>query len=60
MEAKAFTSILSGRSKVACGLGNKPIEQPKDIDAADADNELVVAECVDDIYQFYKSTEVDS
>lgn len=84
--ARAFTSILSARSKVnfffggsifvtfcsallycplsllfsqaACGLTSKPKDPKVDIDAADADNELAVVEYLDEIYQFYKLTEV--
>ncbi|ONI14224.1 hypothetical protein PRUPE_4G269600 [Prunus persica] len=55
--ARAFTSILSARSKAACGLTSKPKDPKVDIDAADADNELAVVEYLDEIYQFYKLTE---
>lgn len=47
---KTLTSILTARSKAACGLSNKPINQIVDIDAADV-------EYVEDIYKFYKLTE---
>lgn len=54
---KTLTSILSARSKAACG---KPEDTLVDIDAADVTNELAVVEYVDDMYEFYKLTEVDS
>ncbi|KAJ4824118.1 hypothetical protein Tsubulata_008865 [Turnera subulata] len=57
---KAFTSILTARSKAASGLASKPKDAVLDIDAADADNELAVVEYVDDMYKFYKLAEVDS
>lgn len=54
---KTMTSILTARSKAACGLTNKPKEPIVNIDASDADNELAVVEYVDDIYKFYRLTE---
>ncbi|CAK9181123.1 unnamed protein product [Ilex paraguariensis] len=55
---KALTSVLTARSKAACGLTNKPKEDPTvNIDAADVDDELAVAEYVEDIYKYYKLTE---
>ncbi|XWS28390.1 hypothetical protein CRYUN_Cryun25bG0064800 [Craigia yunnanensis] len=56
-EVKTLTSILSARSKAACGLTNKPKKSIEDIDGADVGNELAVTEYVDDIYKFYKLTE---
>ncbi|KAK1372827.1 G2/mitotic-specific cyclin-2 like [Heracleum sosnowskyi] len=56
--AKAFTSILSARSKVACGLVNRS-KNVTNIDATDVDDELAAVEYVEDIYKFYKLTEVD-
>ncbi|XP_074332046.1 G2/mitotic-specific cyclin S13-7-like isoform X2 [Apium graveolens] len=57
---RAFTSILSARSKVACGLINKPQnEMIENIDASDVDDELAAVEYVDDIYKYYKLTEGD-
>ncbi|XVF19428.1 hypothetical protein REPUB_Repub11eG0109900 [Reevesia pubescens] len=56
-EVKTLTSILSARSKAACGLTKKPKDSIEDIDGADVANELAVAEYVDDIYKFYKLTE---
>ncbi|KAF9665753.1 hypothetical protein SADUNF_Sadunf16G0156600 [Salix dunnii] len=38
----------------------KPEDTVVDIDAADVTNELAVVEYVDDMYEFYKLTEVDS
>ncbi|XVF47207.1 hypothetical protein PTKIN_Ptkin03bG0090600 [Pterospermum kingtungense] len=58
-DVKSLTSILSARSKAACGLTNKPKHLIEDIDGADVGNELAVTEYVDDIYKFYKLTEVD-
>ncbi|KAH9790325.1 cyclin-B1-1 [Citrus sinensis] len=54
---KSFTSVLTARSKAACGLINKPKDLISDIDVTDIDNELAVVEYVDDIYKFYKLTE---
>ncbi|XP_057507021.1 G2/mitotic-specific cyclin S13-7-like [Actinidia eriantha] len=58
---KTLTSILTARSKAACGLTDKPKEeQIVDIDAADIDNELAVVEYVEDLYKFYKLVENES
>lgn len=54
---KTLTSILSARSKAASGKAEDTVV---DIDAADVTNELAVVEYVDDMYEFYKLTEVDS
>ncbi|KAJ6750932.1 hypothetical protein OIU85_001464 [Salix viminalis] len=54
---KTLTSILSARSKAAFGKAEDTVV---DIDAADVTNELAVVEYVDDMYEFYKLTEVDS
>ncbi|KAH6836973.1 Cyclin family protein [Perilla frutescens var. hirtella] len=56
---KAFTSILSARSKAACGVTKKPKDLMVDIDADDVDNELAAAEYVEDMYTYYKLTEGD-
>lgn len=56
-KAAAFTSVLTARSKAACGLTNKPKEQIVDIDAADVGNDLAAVEYVEDIYKFYKLVE---
>ncbi|KAG0496831.1 hypothetical protein HPP92_001338 [Vanilla planifolia] len=45
----SLSSVLSARSKIACGI--------QDIDAADADNELALVEYVEDLYKFYKEHE---
>lgn len=45
--------------QVACGLINKPQNEIiKNIDASDVDDELAAVEYVDDIYKYYKLTEV--
>ncbi|GFP91141.1 g2/mitotic-specific cyclin s13-6 [Phtheirospermum japonicum] len=56
---KTLTSILTARSKVACGVTKKPKDPIVDIDAADADDELAAVEYIEDIYNFYKLTEDD-
>ncbi|KAH1194534.1 G2/mitotic-specific cyclin S13-6 [Glycine max] len=55
-----LTSVLTARSKAACGITNKPKEQIIDIDASDVDNELAAVEYIDDIYKFYKLVENES
>ncbi|KAL7182945.1 hypothetical protein ACSBR1_041600 [Camellia fascicularis] len=61
-KSQTLTSVLTARSKAACGLTDKPKpkEQIVDIDAADIDNELAVVEYVEDIYKFYKQVENES
>ncbi|KAJ4951272.1 hypothetical protein NE237_028104 [Protea cynaroides] len=59
-KVKTLTATLTARSKVACGLTNKPKESIVDIDAADVDDQLSVVEYVEDIYQFYKIMEHES
>uniref|UniRef100_A0A2N9F4D0 B-like cyclin n=1 Tax=Fagus sylvatica TaxID=28930 RepID=A0A2N9F4D0_FAGSY len=59
-KAHAFSSVLTARSKAACGMTNKPKEQTIDIDAADAENELAAVEYIEDIYKFYKLVENES
>ncbi|KAL3653278.1 hypothetical protein CASFOL_002959 [Castilleja foliolosa] len=56
---KTLTSILTARSKVACGVTKKPKDLIVDIDTADANDELAAVEYIDDIYNFYKLTEDD-
>ncbi|KAI4341220.1 hypothetical protein MLD38_025970 [Melastoma candidum] len=51
-----LTSVLTARSKAACGLSRRP-EGIVDIDAADASNELAVSDYVEDLYMFYKEAE---
>ncbi|WOK96788.1 G2/mitotic-specific cyclin S13-7-like isoform X1 [Canna indica] len=55
-----LTSVLTARSKVACGLAEKPNEWVHDIDAADKEDQLAVVDYVEDIYKFYKSAENSS
>ncbi|XP_027938889.1 G2/mitotic-specific cyclin S13-7 [Vigna unguiculata] len=55
-DAKAFSSVLSARSKAACGLPREPVVN---IDETDNDNELAALDYIDDIYEFYKNTEKD-
>ncbi|KAG0502876.1 hypothetical protein HPP92_002948 [Vanilla planifolia] len=45
----SLTSVLSARSKIACGI--------EDIDAVDVDNELAMVEYVEELYKFYKQHE---
>lgn len=52
-KVETLTSVLTARSKVACGI--KAID---DIDAADAENQLAVVDYVEDIYTFYRLMEV--
>ncbi|KAI3983010.1 hypothetical protein MKX01_034747 [Papaver californicum] len=54
-KVQTLTSVLSARSKVACGLSDKE-KEIVDIDAGDIDNQLVVMEYVEDLY---KLVEVD-
>ncbi|XP_058079434.1 G2/mitotic-specific cyclin S13-7-like [Magnolia sinica] len=51
-----LTSILTARSKVACGLTTRVT----DIDAADAEDQLAVVDYVEDIYKFYRLAETAS
>ncbi|XP_038881434.1 G2/mitotic-specific cyclin S13-7-like [Benincasa hispida] len=59
-KAQTLTSVLTARSKAACGVSKKPKEQIFDIDAADVGNELAAVEYVEDIYTFYKQAENES
>ncbi|XP_065001508.1 G2/mitotic-specific cyclin S13-7-like [Musa acuminata AAA Group] len=54
-----LTSVLTARSKVACGIVDKPKELVDDIDAADAEDQLAVVDYIEDIYKFYRSAEHD-
>ncbi|ESQ53333.1 hypothetical protein EUTSA_v10025317mg [Eutrema salsugineum] len=56
-KATSYTSVLTARSKAACGFEKNPIEKIADIDSADANNDLAAVEYVEDIYSFYKSVE---
>ncbi|XAR69534.1 hypothetical protein NMG60_11001161 [Bertholletia excelsa] len=60
-KTQTLTSVLTARSKTACGLTERPKErQIVDIDATDVNNELAVVEYVEDIYKFYKLVENES
>ncbi|GAB4850546.1 G2/mitotic-specific cyclin S13-6, variant 2 [Ancistrocladus abbreviatus] len=52
-----LSSVLTARSKEACGITRKLDELILNIDEGDQDNNLAVAEYVEDIYSFYKLTE---
>ncbi|PIA53862.1 hypothetical protein AQUCO_00900447v1 [Aquilegia coerulea] len=58
-KVQTYTSVLTARSKTACGITNKPKETVVDIDAADAENELAAVEYVEDLYKYYKLAEVN-
>lgn len=47
-------------NQAACGVTKKPKDPIVDIDAEDSNNELAAAEYVEDMYNFYKLTEVCS
>ncbi|NP_001149933.1 cyclin IaZm [Zea mays] len=49
-----LSSVLSARSKAACGIAGKPRQVVDDIDKLDVNNELAVVEYIEDIYTFYK------
>ncbi|KAF8097211.1 hypothetical protein N665_0293s0059 [Sinapis alba] len=53
-----YSSVLSARSKAACGITNKP--KILDIDESDRDNHLAAVEYVEDMYSFYKEVEKES
>ncbi|KAH0936602.1 hypothetical protein HID58_004063 [Brassica napus] len=53
-----YSSVLSARSKAACGVTNKP--KILDIDESDKDNHLAAVEYVEDMYSFYKEVEKES
>lgn len=55
-----LTSVLTARSKAACGMTKKPKEKVVDIDAGDAHNELAAFEYIEDIYTYYKEAENES
>ncbi|KAF5184086.1 G2/mitotic-specific cyclin-2, partial [Thalictrum thalictroides] len=56
-KVQTYTSILTARSKAACGITNRPKETVVDIDVADAENQLAVVEYVEDLYKFYRLVE---
>ncbi|CAN6346351.1 unnamed protein product [Urochloa humidicola] len=53
-----LTTVLTARSKTACGLKQKEIVE--DIDKLDGNNQLAMVEYVEDIYKFYKASEHES
>ncbi|GAB2211954.1 hypothetical protein Drorol1_Dr00025294 [Drosera rotundifolia] len=53
----SLTSVLTARSKAACGISSEPKETIVDIDSGDANYELAVVEYVEDIYEYYKLSE---
>ncbi|GAB2299192.1 hypothetical protein Dimus_033263, partial [Dionaea muscipula] len=59
-----FTSLLTARSKEAAAIGGVARKREDliivNIDKASGDDELAVAEYVEDIYKFYKLTEGES
>ncbi|XP_047323032.1 G2/mitotic-specific cyclin S13-7-like [Impatiens glandulifera] len=56
---QTLTSLLSARSKTACGMNDKK-KEIIDVDAGDIQNELAVVEYIEDIYKFYKLVENES
>ncbi|KAJ4838576.1 G2/mitotic-specific cyclin S13-6 [Turnera subulata] len=56
-KGQTLTSVLTARSKAACGVGTKPKPEIVDIDAAEVHNHLAAVEYVEDIYKFYKLAE---
>ncbi|KAL4567537.1 hypothetical protein LXL04_023124 [Taraxacum kok-saghyz] len=54
---KSLTSVLTARSKFACGITTKPTDPINNIDESDINNELAEVEYVEDIYKFYKLSE---
>ncbi|KAG9454854.1 hypothetical protein H6P81_007758 [Aristolochia fimbriata] len=53
---KTLSSVLTARSKAACGLTTKI----HDIDRADSEDQLAVVDYVEDIYKYYKLVEQSS
>ncbi|AQK94555.1 cyclin 1 [Zea mays] len=58
--ACTLSTVLSARSKAACGLTEKPKEPIEDIDKFDGDNQLALVDYVEDIYTFYKTAQHES
>ncbi|TVU19994.1 hypothetical protein EJB05_36180 [Eragrostis curvula] len=52
-----LTTVLTARSKFACGISEKPKELIEDIDKLDGDNQLAVVDYIEDIYKYYKAAE---
>lgn len=57
--SKSLTSVLTARSKVACGITTRPKDPVVNIDESDINNELAEVEYVEDIYMFYKLSETE-
>ncbi|KAD6453324.1 hypothetical protein R6Q59_015166 [Mikania micrantha] len=57
--SKSLTTVLTARSKAACGITTKPKDLVADIDESDINNELAEVEYVEDIYKFYKLSETE-
>ncbi|KVH91526.1 Cyclin A/B/D/E [Cynara cardunculus var. scolymus] len=57
--SKTLTSVLTARSKAACGITTKPKDPVVNIDESDINNELAEVEYVEDIYTFYKLSETE-
>lgn len=57
-KVNAYSSVLTARSKIACGISCKPKDLVDEIDVADTCDQLAVVDYVEDIYKFYKSNEV--
>ncbi|ONK78500.1 uncharacterized protein A4U43_C02F19430 [Asparagus officinalis] len=53
-KVNTMSSVLSARSKVACGIAEKVKDPVADIDASDVDDQLAVVDYVEDLYKFYK------
>jgi len=54
----SMTSVLAARSKAASGITDKPSKPVPDIDASDVSDQLAVVDYIEDIYNFYKLSEV--
>ncbi|KAG0518623.1 hypothetical protein BDA96_09G191900 [Sorghum bicolor] len=55
-----LSTVLSARSKAACGLTEKPKPLIEDIDKSDGDNQFALVDYVEDIYTFYKTAQHES
>ncbi|KAH7288627.1 hypothetical protein KP509_31G034200 [Ceratopteris richardii] len=55
---RTLTATLTARSEAACGILKE--EPLPDIDAGDSNNQLAVVDYVEDIYSFYRRSEVKS
>jgi len=62
-KVSTLTSVLSARSKEACGMLGRQNEEKEvvagaiDIDGKDVSSQLHIVEYIDDIYKYYRSTE---